>query len=91
MIERRFEEVNDGFLSGFVGPQTIHDEGNERTETCIGKLIDLIEGIEDLQYAISEGEVAYDEARKAFLKLDNSAQRIIDNVVKAANSERKLR
>jgi len=90
MIERRLDEIDRGFTSGFIGDMTFYDKMSERTDDCLSKLNDLTDKLEELGEEIENDATRYPEVRKRFLALDRTAQRLVDNLVKAANAERKF-
>lgn len=90
MIKCRLDELDEGFLAGFMGDMRVYDEPSHRTGACLSKLEDLVENLESLSEDISDNQLEHDEARGEFLAVDKSAQRILDNLIKAANAERKI-
>ncbi len=88
MVERRLEELNDGFLSGFVADMRGFDAGDPAVDRALGKFSDMIEELEVIAEEIEEAPAPYDEMRTRFVKLDGKAQQRLDAVVKAANVAR---
>lgn len=90
MIEIRLDELDKGFLSGFIGDMTVYDEEDPKTAARLTKLVNMIDMLEEQHGRISSDQNTYGLVRKEFLALDKSAQRNLDNLVKAANAQRKI-
>ena len=88
MIALRMDELNDGFFESFVGNMKSLDHQGERTRRNVSRLMGLLDTYEDLQDALSQEEIPFDDARKHFVRTDRSAQKRLDAVVKSANAER---
>jgi len=92
MLKRRLEELEDGFADGFVGDMTLVETDvlfDSRAGKPFDRLGELIEYFSGLLDALEAAPDQYTELRCEFIRLDNTAQRRLDAVVKAANAERR--
>lgn len=88
MVERRLNELDDGFLNGFIADLRPFDEDDPKLTVTIGRLLELIDGLEEIIEDLEEADPAYDLLRVKFVRLDTKAQQRLDAVVKAANGSR---
>jgi len=76
----RYAELNDGFLSGFVGNLRPHDPVDSGIQRNLDKLSDIIDEIE----ALMEGPIGSTNANKLrsrFVALDKRAQKLVNQAV----------
>jgi len=85
MAKHRLDELNEGFLNGFVADMRPYEENDPQLDAAIGRLIGLIDGVEEIADELDEADPAYDLLRADFVRLDGKAQKRLDAVVKAAN------
>ncbi|MCB1460559.1 MAG: hypothetical protein KDJ48_15095 [Nitratireductor sp.] len=88
MVERRLDELEDGFLCGFVADMRGFDAGDEAVDRALSKISDMIEELEYIAEELEETPAPYDKMRTRFVRLDGKAQQRLDAVVKAANVAR---
>ncbi|MCO6185232.1 hypothetical protein [Rhizobium sp. L1K21] len=88
MVERRLDELDDGFLCGFVADMRGFDAGDLAVDKALSKISDMIEELEFIEEELEETPALYDKMRTRFVRLDGKAQQRLDAVVKAANVAR---
>ena len=88
MVERRLDELDSGFLTGFIADMRPFDDDEPKVSRAISKLVDLIDGLEEIMEALDEADPDHGELRTGFIRLDNKAQQRLDAVVRAANAFR---
>lgn len=88
MVERRLDELDEGFLNGFSADMRPFDENDPKLTMAIGRLVELIDGLDEVAEDLEEADPAYDLLRAEFVRLDGKAQQRLDAVVKAANVAR---
>ena len=90
MVERRLNELDDGFFCGFVADMRGFDMDDPAVDKAITKLGDMIEELEVISEGLEDTPASYEKMRTSFVRLDRMAQQRLDAVVKAANFARGL-
>lgn len=88
MVERRLDELENGFLDGFVADMRPYEDDEPKLSRAIGKLVELIDNLEATADALDQADPDHRVLRAEFVRLDNKAQQRVDAVVKAANASR---
>lgn len=88
MVSRRLGELEDGFMTGFVGDMRVFDETGPQLDRQLEKLYALSELLDTLRNALRDGGDPED-VRRRFVSADHSAQRIVDGCISAARRQRR--